>query len=94
MKNLAKIKFFLDFASFLVRLFFSYRKFFEKIYIQPPIFFSSACSQEAKLQIHQVWHTYLDHTQNDKLSNARSLDSTPPGLFRVKVVGMSRLIVF
>ena len=88
MKNLAKIKFFLDFASFLVRLFFSYRKFFEKIYIQPPIFFSSACSQEAKLQIHQVWHTYLDHTQNDKLSNARSLDSTPPpGLFRVKIDG-------
>ena len=28
MKNFAKIKFFLDFASILVRLFFSYRKFF------------------------------------------------------------------
>ena len=48
MKNLAKIKFFLDFALFLVRLFFSYRKFFEKIYIQPPIFFHQLVQNKLK----------------------------------------------
>ena len=75
---------FYDFASFSVIFFFSKLKFFRKFYIHPPIFFSSTCWQDDKLQIHQVWHTYLDHTQNDEQSNELSLDSTPPGFFRVK----------
>ena len=83
MKNLAKIKFFLDFASFLVRLFFSYRKIIEKFYVQPPIFFHQRVHNKLNYKYTKFGIPTLTTHRTTSDQTLVVLIPPPPGLFRV-----------